>query len=127
MDKSRYFFRTVVYAKRGKQVTLVDLHNPREDTPVLEPWLSLVINLADGRHTIQQLIDFMKSKYAESVPENLEQTIESVLTRLTKADAIRLSERAVDLPYYLAMPAEKLDIELAKKMMAEDNFRQGSA
>ena len=53
MDKSRYFFRTVVYAKRGKQVTLVDLNNPREDTPVLDPWLSLVINLADGRHTIR--------------------------------------------------------------------------
>jgi len=124
MDKSRYFFRTVVYAKRGKQVTLVDLNNPREDTPVLDPWLSLVINLADGRHTIQQLIDFLKSKYAEPVPENLEQTVESVIIRLTEADAIRLSEQPVDLPYYLTVPAEKLDIELARKMMTEDNFRQ---
>lgn len=126
MDKSRYFFRTVVYAKRGKQVTLVDLNNPREDTPVLEPWLSLAINLADGRHTIQQMIDFLKSKYAEPVPENLEQTVESVMSRLTEADAIRLSEHPVDLPYYLSLPAEKLDIELAKKMMAEDNFRQAN-
>ena len=58
------------------------------------------------------------------MPENLEQTVESVIIRLTEADAIRLSEQPVDLPYYLTVPAEKLDIELARKMMTEDNFRQ---
>ena len=57
-------------------------------------------------------------------PRELERTIESVIERLTETDVIKLADQAVTLPYYLSLPAEKLDMEKAKQFMADDGYLQ---
>ena len=56
----------------------------------------------------------------------LERTLESVMDRLTETEVIKLSDDPVPLPYYLTLPAERLDIELAKQLMADDGFSKTS-
>ena len=70
-----------------------------------------------GAH--QELIDYMSRQY-QSVPANLEKTLHSVIERLEEGKIIQLSEKAFDLPYYLASPIEELDIEKAKSLIKED-------
>lgn len=126
MDKSKYFYRTVVFAKQGDKVMLVDLHNPKEETPPLESWLGLVVSLADGQHTIQQLLDYLTDRYEGKPPDNFEETIESVIGRLTESEVIKLVDEAFDLPYYLSRSADKLDMGMAKQLMADDGYHQSS-
>ncbi|GMR07266.1 MAG: hypothetical protein BMS9Abin26_0268 [Gammaproteobacteria bacterium] len=106
------------------KVMLVDLDNPKEETPPLESWLGVVVSLADGQHTIQQLLDYMSEHYGGKPPDNLEETIESVIKRLTQGEVIKLADEAFKLPYYLSRSADKLDIEMAKQAMADDGYRQ---
>lgn len=120
MDKSQYFYRTVVFTRKAGIVALADINNPQETTK-LEDWLGVVISLADGKHTLKELTDFMRQQY-QQVPERLEDTLESVVERLLESKMLRLSENAVELPYYLASPIEQLDIEKAKKLIAEDGY-----
>jgi len=126
MDKSKYFYRTAVFAKLGDKVMLVDLNDPEAEVPPLESWLGLVVSLADGQHTIQQLLDYLTSHYGDSTPDSLEQTIESVMERLTKNEVIKLADEAHALPYYLSRSADKLDIEMAKEAMADDGYQHQS-
>ena len=125
MDKNKYFYRTVVFAKQEDKVRLVDLHNPEKETPPLESWLGLVVSLADGQHTIQQLLDYLTDHYGGKPPGNLEETIESVMVRLTETEVIRLVDDAYALPYYLSRSADRLDIDMAKQAMADDGYQQG--
>ncbi len=120
MDKSQYFYRTVIFTRKAGIVALADINNPQETTK-LEDWLGVVISLADGKHTLQELTDFMRQQYPQ-VPERLDDTLESVVERLLESKMLRLSENAVELPYYLASPIEQLDIEKAKKLIAEDGY-----
>jgi hypothetical protein len=85
--------------------------------------MGIVISLADGKHTIQALVDYMSSRYQQA-PDNLEETLHSVLERLQEGKIVQLSETAVDLPYYLASPIEELDIEKAKNLIQEDGYTQ---
>ncbi len=125
MDKNKYFYRTVVFAKQGDKVMLVDLHNPEKETPPLESWLGLVVSLADGQHTIQQLLDYLTDHYGGKPPGNIEETIESVMGRLTETEVIKLVDDAYTLPYYLSRSADRLDIDMAKQAMADDGYQQG--
>lgn len=120
MDKSQYFYRTVIFTRKAGIVALADINNPQETTK-LEDWLGVVISLADGKHTLQELTDFMRQQYQQA-PERLDDTLESVVERLLESKMLRLSENAVELPYYLASPIEQLDIEKAKKLIAEDGY-----
>ena len=120
MDKSQYFYRTVIFTRKAGIVALADINNPQETTK-LEDWLGVVISLADGKHTLQELTDFMRQQYQQT-PERLDDTLESVVERLLESKMLRLSENAVELPYYLASPIEQLDIEKAKKLIAEDGY-----
>ncbi|HJN77029.1 MAG TPA: hypothetical protein QGF58_24105 [Myxococcota bacterium] len=121
--RSKFFARTVVYTKRDDRVLLVDMHDA-STTQSLEPWLGRILLLADGSHTVQELIDFVGRQYP-SPPPNLAATIDSVIDRLCEANAIALTERPVELPYYLALPADQQDPELANRLMLEDGFQQG--
>lgn len=103
---------------------LVDLHNPEKEEPPLESWLGLVVSLADGQHTIQQLLDYMVDHYNGKPPEHLEKTIESVLERLTKNEVIKFADEAYKLPYYLSRSADKLDLDMARRVMADDGYHQ---
>ncbi len=123
MKRSKYFFRTVIYAKRDAGIVLVDMHDASV-TEALEPWLARVFVLADGTHTIQELIDFTGRQYGDNPPPSLEATIESVIERLHESKVIAFSDEPLSLPYYLSVPADEQDAELANRLMAEDGFRQ---
>lgn len=120
MDKSQYFYRTVIFTRKAGIVALADINNPQESTK-LEEWFGIVISLADGAHTLAQLVDFMRQQYPQ-VPERLDDTLESVIERLLESKMVKLSKNAVELPYYLAAPVEQLDIEKAQKLIKEDGY-----
>lgn len=117
MDNTQYFYRTVIFTRHGDQIALANIDNPQQTTP-LEEWLGLVISLADGQHSIQQLIDFLAAQYSQ-VPDKLEDTVHSVIERLTESQMLQLSDHAIDLPYYLASPIEELDLEKARALIKE--------
>ena len=73
MNNSQYFYRTVVYTRKNNEIGLVDINQPDQVTPLGE-WLGLVVSLADGAHTIQELLDYVSSRYS-SAPANLEETV----------------------------------------------------
>jgi len=123
LDKSQYFYRAVVFTRKNNQVSLANIHDPQQKTS-LDDWPGTVLSLADGLHTIQELIGFMASQYPGNPPAELEKTLKSVFDRLLDGDFIKLSDEKVELPYYLAAPMEELDIEKAKKLMHEDGYTQ---
>ena len=120
MDRSQYIYRCVVFSKKGDKVSLVDLYNPNAEPRVYEPWLGLVVALADGQHTIQELINYASQHYANGPPDGLDSTIESAVERLSETGTVRLSDEPIELPYYLTLPAERLDVPRALNLMAED-------
>ena len=120
MDNSRYFYRNAVFTREGGQVALVDLHHPEHITP-LDEWLGVVVSLADGHHTIQELIDYLAQQY-QVPPANLESTLHSVIERLEEGKIVQLSEHKVDLPYYLSAPIEALDLDKARKAHKDDGY-----
>jgi len=124
MDKNQYFYRTAIFTRKEGRVALVDIDDP-ENITALEDWLGTVVSLADGAHTIQEIIDYMSRQYP-SPPDKLEETIHSVIERLEEGKIIRLSNSAVSLPYYLASPIEKLNIKKAQKLIKEDGYVNGS-
>lgn len=120
MDNSQYFYRTVVFTRKDNRIGLADIDQPGNITP-LDDWLGTVVSLADGSHTIQELIDYMAAQYPEP-PANLADTLHSVLERLLEGELVKLDESPVTLPYYLAEPIEELDLEQARQKIAEDGY-----
>ena len=118
MDNSQFFYRAVPFTRKDGQVGLVDVFQLEKVTP-LDEWLGTVVSLADGFHTIQQMIDFLGTQYPVP-PENLEKTLHSVLERLVEGKIIELSARVTNLPYYLSAAVEDLDIERARQAAQED-------
>lgn len=124
MDKSQYFYRTVVFTRRkDNEIALTNIYNPAEITP-LEPWLGTVVSLADGEHTIEELSNYLAGRYPAGPPIDFEKTLKSVFERLIDSGFIKLSEIKVSLPYYLAEPIEKLDLDKAIRLMQADGHRQ---
>ncbi|WP_432473469.1 hypothetical protein [Amphritea sp. HPY] len=123
METNKYFYRNVIFTRKGGKVALVDIHNPAHTTDI-EDWLGIVVSLADGQHTLQQLIDYMAAQYPASAPTELAKTIESVVERLIEGKMIQLTDESVELPYYLSEPIEKLDLEQARQKMHEDGYTQ---
>jgi hypothetical protein len=121
MDRSQYISRCVVFSKKGDKVSLVDLYDPEAEPLVYEPWLGLVVTLADGQHTIQELVGYASQQYAKGPPSRLDATIESAVKRLSETGTIRLSDEPIELPYYLTLPAERLDVPRALRLMAENS------
>ena len=124
MDKSQYFYRIAIFSMQEEKVSLLDANDLSAKASPLEPWLGLVVSLADGQHTLQQLLEHMAGRYDGTPPPELERTIESVIERLTETGVIKLADQAVTLPYYLSLPAEKLDMDMARRFMADDGYLQ---
>ncbi len=103
-------------------MSLVDLYKPDVEPLVYEPWLGLVVTLADGQHTIQELISYASQHYANGPPGGLDSTIESAVKRLLETGIVRLSDEPIELPYYLTLPAERLDVPRALHLMAENGY-----
>ena len=120
MDTSQYFYRTVIFSKQGEKISLVDIHDPEKEALAFEPWLGVVVSLADGQHTIRELIDGIASRYDGEPPGDLQRTLESAIERLTETEVIKLNDEPVELPYYLSLPVERINLEQAKQSMADD-------
>ena len=123
METSQYFYRNVIFSRSGNQISLIDIHNPDNEKQKLEPWFGIVLQLADGQHTIEELFNLLSHKYKGAPPANLKETISSVVERLIKVNFIMLTDEKTELPYYLSMPYEHLDIEKAKKLLIEDRTK----
>ena len=126
MDKSQYFYRIAFFSMQKDKVSLLDANDLSAKTPPLDPWLGVVVSLADGQHTLQQLIEHLAGRYDGAPPRELERTIESVIERLTETEVLKLADQAVILPYYLSLPAEKLDMEMARRLMTDDGYFQNN-
>ncbi len=124
MDTSQYFYRNVIISKASDKVSLIDIYNPDEKGEALEGWLGLVLQLADGQHTIEELFQHLSRKYNRMPPANLKETVHSVVERLAKLKFIVLTKEVVELPYYLSLPYEQLDIDKAKKELEEDKINK---
>ena len=122
MDKSQYFYRIAVFSMKEDKVSLLDANDLSAKTHPLEPWPGVVVSLADGHHSIQQLIEHLAGQYHGAPPQELERTIESVIERLTETEVLKLADQAVILPYYLSLPVEKLDMEMARRLMTDDGY-----
>lgn len=122
MNNSQYFYRTAIFTRKDNQVALADINQPDNTSP-LEDWMGIVVSLADGKHSIQELIDYMAGRYQQA-PDNLEKTLHSVIERLQEGQIIQLSDNAVELPYYLASPIEELDKEKALELIKKDGYTQ---
>jgi len=123
MDTTQYFYRNVIFSKKGSTISIIDIHNPDNERQELESWFGLVVHLADGQHTVDQLFQFLSGQYKEAPPANLEQTIHSVVERLADSRFIVFTKEATELPYYLSLPYEQLDLEKAKNLHAQDEIR----
>ncbi len=120
MDATKYFYRNAIFSKSGSQIALVDIENPEADKQILEDWFGGIFQLADGKHTVDELYYLMASRYNGNPPDNLKDTIHSVIERMVESKFLVLTDVATELPYYLSMPFENLDIEKAKKLLAND-------
>lgn len=123
MNNDSYFYRTAVISRRNQQVALADINNPEKITP-LDEWLGTVMSLADGAHTINEMMTYLRSRYPQP-PENLDETLQSVVERLLEGNLIALSEKVVTLPYYLAEPIELLDLDKARDLIRQDGHISG--
>ncbi len=123
--QSKYFARTVMYARQDEAVVLVDVANGRKTKP-LDAWLGRVFLLADGTHTVDELKEFSSRQYGGSPPANLDATLDSVIERLAEANVIALVDEPVGLPYYLSRSADEQDLDEARRLMQEDGFEQCS-
>ncbi len=121
MEHAYYFKRNTVYKVDGDEISIVDVKDHNNLT-TLDPWMARVVSLADGQHTIDQLIQHMTAQYPDDVPSNLIETIESIITRLTELEAIELTMRPSLLPYYLRLPIDEQDPKEATEMMLNDGF-----
>lgn len=120
MDTAQYFYRNSIYSKINDKVSIIDIGNPKENREELDTWFATIFLLADGQHTLDELYLNLAQKYSNTAPENLLKTIHSVVERLEGARLIVLTEKKAELPYYLSMPYEEMDIEKAKKLIDED-------
>ena len=120
MNTKQFFYRNVIFSKQGQTISIVDIHNPDKEKQVLEPWFGIVLQLADGQHTIDQLHQFMAAQYNGNPPGDLERTLHSVIDRLSLMKFIVLTDKATELPYYLSIPYEMMDLNKAKMELEND-------
>ncbi len=126
MDQENFLCRNNAYTKLtggDGEVALVDKRNPQE-TVKLEPWLATVFMLADGQHKVSELISYLREHYGSAPPQNLDDTVISVIERLVESGTLKLKESAYELPYHLARPIEELDLVEAKRFLEEDGYYQ---
>ncbi|MEJ1381801.1 MAG: hypothetical protein RPT95_12700 [Candidatus Sedimenticola sp. (ex Thyasira tokunagai)] len=123
MRTEQYFYRLNAFTRRNDEVSLINKDNLSETVSV-EPWMGTVIALADGQHTIAELISYLAGCYEGDTPDTLENTIGSVIERLVESEIIQLSDTTVELPYHLSRALEELDPAIAKPLLDEDGYKQ---
>lgn len=120
MDTAQYFYRNSIYSKIKDKVSIIDFGNPEQNRQELDPWFATIFLLADGEHTLDELYLNLAQKYSNSPPESLLKTIHSVVERLVETRLIVLTKKKTELPYYLSIAYEEMDLKKAKKLIADD-------
>jgi hypothetical protein len=120
MSGAKYFYRNVTFSKSNGKVFLIDIADPEGDKEELDGWFGLVLLMADGQHTVDELFNFLSTKYQGSPPDNLRDTIDSVIQRMSETKFIVLTDIKTELPYYLSLPYEQLDVDKAIGLMEQD-------
>jgi len=100
--QSMYFSRTARFDRMGDKTIAIDPNSPRVIT--MDPWPELVFGMADGQHTVGELQAHMAGEYKNGPPAGLDEQIVSVVRELEQEHLIRLHDKAVQLPFYLAKP-----------------------
>ena len=119
-NKDKYFYRNVIYSKVENTVSIIDIDDPQKDRKDLEPWFGIIFQLADGQHTVEELYNLLAQKYNDGPPAELLKTVTSVVDRMVEMNIIVVTDVKTELPYYLSMPYEMMDVERAKKLLVED-------
>lgn len=88
----------------------------------MDEWPQLIFLSADGKRTVSELTSELGRHYEGGIPSGLSEQTRSLVKALADRGFIMLHDRASSLPYYLAVPIEKQDMERAKKLMEEDGF-----
>ncbi|MES9857255.1 MAG: hypothetical protein ABW166_11695 [Sedimenticola sp.] len=122
MDNKQYFYRLNAFTRHNNEVALINKNNPGEPVS-LEPWMGTVVALADGQHTIGELISYLASQYEGNSPDTLEDTIFSVIERLIESETMQLSDTPTELPYHLSRALEELDPTIAKPLLDKDGYK----
>lgn len=120
MNTEQYFYRNVIFSREGNKVSIVDIDNPSNKREEMEPWFGIVFQLADGQHTIEELYNLLCQKYTAGPPPDLMRTLQSIIERMAAAKLLVLTDVKTELPYYLSMPYELMDLEKAKEELAAD-------
>ena len=107
-----YFYRTACFSRQESLVSLVDIHNLKQQT-LLNNWFGQVYSLADGQHTVGELFNSLKRNY-NKMPPNLRDTLVSVLYRMVEGNLIKFSDSRVNLPYHVSDALNELDIKKAR-------------
>ncbi len=126
IDPGHYFCRNNAYTRLtggNGEIALVDKRDPQQ-TVTLEPWLATVFLLADGQHTINELIVYLEEQYRGEPPDELESTVLSVTERLVDSGTVSLSKDPLQPAYHLARPIEELDPDEARRFLQEDGYYQ---
>lgn len=119
-NKDKYFYRNVIYSKVANTISIIDLDDPDKERKDLEPWFGIIFQLADGQHTVEELYNLLARKYTEGPPKDLLKTVVSVVDRMVELNIVVVTDVKTELPYYLSMPYEMMDVDKAKQLLAED-------
>ncbi len=115
-----YFSRIARFDQVGGKTIAIDPNSPTVIT--MDPWPELVFDMADGQHTIGQLQTYMASQYDKGAPAGLNEQVISVVHQLEQEHLIRLHDKAVQLPFYLAKPIAEQNPDEAREAMQRDGF-----
>jgi hypothetical protein len=88
----------------------------------MDEWPQVIFLSADGKRTVSELTSELGRHYKDGIPPGLSEQTRSLVRALADRGFIMLHDRAIQLPYYLATPIEKQNMERAKKLMEEDGF-----
>ncbi|MCI0638175.1 MAG: hypothetical protein L0Y72_25025 [Gemmataceae bacterium] len=115
-----YFRRTARFDLLNGHIVVADPKQPRMVT--LDPWLELVFQMADGEHTIDQMIVHLGKGYEGGSPAGLDQQVLDIVNHLVAEGFVELVANSTTLPFYLTEPVSKQDAAEAKAAMLRDGF-----
>lgn len=117
---TKYFSRNATFTMLQDKVVLIERSRP--GTVTMDEWPQLIFLSADGKRTVSEFTSELGQHYKDGIPPGLLEQTRGLMKALTDRGFILLHDQAMPLPYYLALPIERQDMERAKKLMEEDGF-----
>jgi hypothetical protein len=118
--RDSFFRRKARFDVLNDHIVVADPKQPRMVT--LDSWLELVFQMADGEHTVGQMIAHLGKGYDGGPPAGLDQQIIEIVNNLVQLGFVELVAEGKPLPFYLSQPVSKQDPAAAKAAMMQDGF-----